>query len=261
MTRVHPRHMPHLFGTEGEAALAAVMRRRPLVALDFDGTLAPIVAKPDQARVPLPVSSRLRKLRNVLPVAILSGRSVGDVRDRLDFEPQFIVGNHGAEDGRTQRERMLEAGMEPVRKLLARRADALAEAGVTVEDKLLSLALHYRLSRNAERARRLIAELVPGDSDAVRVVPGKMVVNVVHVGAPDKAQALLELVNRCQAQCAIFVGDDVNDEPVFAAAPPSWLTVRVGRDHPDSLATFYLDGSFDLARFLDLVLRHAEPLA
>jgi trehalose 6-phosphate phosphatase len=250
--------MPHLFSPEGQAALAAVMQRRPLIALDFDGTLAPIVATPDLARVPLPVSSRLRKLRDLLQVAILTGRSIGDVSGRLDFEPHFVIGNHGAEDGVEERERRLQAGLDPVRELLVRRADDVARVGVTVEDKRLSLALHYRLSRNAEAARRLISELVPGNLDSVRVVPGKMVANVVHADAPNKAQALFELVERCAADCAIFVGDDANDEPVFAAAPMDWLTVRVGRDAPHSAAAFYLDGSFDLAFFLDRLLRHVE---
>lgn len=250
--------MPHLFSLEGEAALAAVMRRRPLVALDFDGTLAPIVATPDLARVPLPVSGRLRKLSQSLQVAILTGRSVDDVKGRLDFDPHFVIGNHGAEDGCADRERTLQAGLDPVRACLARRAPDLERAGVMVEDKRLSLALHYRLSRNAETARGLISELVPGSFELVRVVPGKMVANVVHAHAPDKAQALMELVGRCGADCAIFVGDDANDEPVFDAAPAGWLTVRVGRDAPHSAAAFYLDGSFEFALFLERLLRHVE---
>lgn len=258
MTRRLTSHMPHLFGPAGEAALAAVMRRRPLVALDFDGTLAPIVATPDLARVPLPVSARLRRLSAVLHVAIVTCRSVADVRAKLDFEPHFVLGNHGAEDGCADRERALERGLNPVRALLARHAENLARAGVTVEDKRLSLALHYRLSRKAGMARALIADLVPGDFDGVRVVPGKMVANVVHADAPDKAQALLELARRCGAGCAIFVGDDANDEPVFDAAPEGWLTVRVGRIAQHSAAGFYLDGSFDLALLLDRMLRHLE---
>ena len=232
------------------------MQRRPLLAFDFDGTLAPIVATPDLARVPLPISSRLRKLRNALQLAVITGRSVEDVKPRLDFDPQFIIGSHGAQDGLIDRERALEAGLNPVRELLARRSDDLTRVGVTVEDKRLSLALHYRLSRDPEQAQKVIAKLVPASLDGVRVVPGKMVANIVHMNAPDKAQALLDLLSRCAADGAIFVGDDANDEPVFRMAQPGWLTVRVGRDASHSAADFCLDGGFDLALFLDRLLQH-----
>ena len=255
------RRIQHLFSPEGESAVAAIMQRRPLLAFDFDGTLAPIVATPDLARVPLPVSSRLRKLREVLQLAVITGRSVEDVKPRLDFDPQFIIGSHGAQDGLVDRERALEAGLNPVRELLAWRSDDLTRTGVTVEDKRLSLALHYRLSRDPDGAQKLIAELVPARLKGLRVVPGKMVVNIVHEDAPDKGQALHDLLRRCDAGSAIFVGDDVNDEPVFRMAQPSWLTVRVGRDTARSAASFCLDGGFDLVLFLDRLLQHLNRRA
>ena len=90
--------MKHLFTTEGEIALQAVMRLRPLLAFDFDGTLAPIVARPDEARVAEAVSRGLAALARDLPVAIITGRSVADVRPRLGFAPHYVIGNHGAED-------------------------------------------------------------------------------------------------------------------------------------------------------------------
>ena len=89
--------MRHLFSTDGEAALRAVMQRRPLLAFDFDGTLAPIVARPDQATVPEPVSRGLAKLAERWPVAVITGRSVADVSPRLGFTPRYIIGNHGVE--------------------------------------------------------------------------------------------------------------------------------------------------------------------
>ena len=90
--------MQHLFSPEGEAALAAVLRLQPLMAFDFDGTLAPIVARPTEARIPQAIVKHLRALAQRLPVAIVSGRAVGDVRQRLGFEPHFVLGSHGAED-------------------------------------------------------------------------------------------------------------------------------------------------------------------
>ena len=67
--------MKRLFTPEGETALADTMRRQPLLAFDFDGTLAPIVARPDDARVPPAVAHRLQRLASRLPVAIVSGLS------------------------------------------------------------------------------------------------------------------------------------------------------------------------------------------
>ena len=90
--------MKHLLSREGCLALEAVLRAQPLLAFDFDGTLAPIVARPDDAHVAVAVSQRLDRLARLRPLAVVTGRAVGDVARRLGFTPQFIVGNHGAED-------------------------------------------------------------------------------------------------------------------------------------------------------------------
>jgi len=247
--------MPHLLHPPGEAALAAIMRRAPLLAFDFDGTLAPIVPTPEQARISRSVSGRLRRLAECLPVAIVSGRSVADVSGRLDFEPWCVVGNHGAEIGP---EAVTESAgeLDAVRGLLASRGGELTQAGVTVEDKGLSLALHYRLSRQPERARALIHDALQPVLADYRVFGGKMVENVVRAGAADKSEAMHHLVRQCRASCAVFVGDDVNDEPVFAAAPDDWLTIRVGREDPASQANFFLDSTAEVALLLDRMLMH-----
>ncbi|MDO9285939.1 MAG: trehalose-phosphatase [Aquabacterium sp.] len=250
--------MQHLFTPDGEAALAAVMRLRPLVAFDFDGTLAPIVARPEDARISQAVGARLRALAKRLPVAIITGRSVADVRERLGFEPPYVIGNHGAEDagdaGDAAGMARHSAALAALRDALQRHAGALAAAGVTVEDKGLSIALHYRLSRERERAQALIAELLAPVRATLKVFGGKMVVNAMAADAPDKAHAVLSLVERSGAAAAFFAGDDINDESVFSAAPPHWLTLRIGRDDPGSRARFGLDGPQEMALLLDRIL-------
>ncbi len=242
----------HLFSHEGVAALAATLQRQPLLAFDFDGTLAPIVARPDAARISQAVSARLAALAARLPVAIVTGRSVDDVRDRLGFKPHFIVGNHGAEDESAPVVMPPVPGaLAPLRAQLDARRHELAGTGVTVEDKGHSIAMHYRLSRTRERALALIAELTSAPGDALRVFGGKLVVNVAPRSAPDKAHAVHALVARCGASCALFAGDDVNDEPVFDAAPAGWLTVRVGRDDPQSRAMYFLDSPVEMAMLLE----------
>lgn len=247
--------MQHLFQHDGELALAAALRQRPLLAFDFDGTLAPIVARPDDARISQAVSARLQALATQLPLAIVTGRTVDDVRGRLGFEPRYIVGNHGAEDPLDPAAAAtLGSVLAPLRERLRARQAELAEVGLVVEDKGASLALHYRLSRQRDRALALITDLLAPRDTAWRVFGGKMVVNIVARDAPDKAGAVHGLLARCGADCAVFAGDDVNDEPVFESAPPHWLTIRIGRAERHSAARYFLDSPSEMAMLLEHML-------
>jgi trehalose 6-phosphate phosphatase len=251
--------MRHLFTPEGEAALAAVLRLKPLMAFDFDGTLAPIVARPDDARISAAVATRLKALASRMPVAIVTGRAVADVRERLGFEPQFIVGNHGAEpDAASASHGMLTEALtgplDGLRSTLQKHSEMLDAAGISVEDKSLSIALHYRLSRDGTQAQQLIADLLTPEPAGLRLFAGKMVVNAVAEDAPDKAQAVHALVERLGAAAAFFAGDDVNDEPVFVAAREHWLTLRIGREPPASSARYCLEGPQEMAMLLERVL-------
>ena len=249
--------MRYLFSSEGQQAIAEVVARRPLLAFDFDGTLAPIVPLPHEARLSLAVADRLRLLSLKLPVAIITGRAIADVRPRLHFNPQYVVGSHGAEDHLDEAgAKLLANALEPLRAALIADQEALKSAGVTVEDKVQSIALHYRLARRRDAARALIDSVLRPFSEQMHVFSGKMVVNAVARGAPDKAVAVRRLIERSGASSVLFAGDDVNDEPVFAAAKPDWLTVRVGRGLAPSQAKYFVDGPQDIAMLLESLLMH-----
>jgi trehalose 6-phosphate phosphatase len=260
--------MLHLLSARGEAALAALMRRRPLLAFDFDGTLAPIVDHPDAARLDEAVAARLARLAVRWPVAIVTGRAVADVRTRLgSFVPRYLVGNHGAEDtpgaGAPDPQRWIEA-LDPLRAATHAHRASLEAAGVGSEDKTLSIAFHYRQAAEPARARAAIravlaAAMQAAPSTRLHTFEGKRVVNAVAAGAPDKAHAVQRLVAASGAQGALFAGDDVNDEPVFAAAPEDWVTVRIGgvtadEGHAPSLARWMLDGPHEMPQLLDRLL-------
>lgn len=255
--------MRPLFGFEGRAAIAKLMmERNALLAFNFDGTLAPIVPRPDDARVPLPIAARLQRLCTVRPVAVVTGRSLADVRDRLRFAPRFVIGNHGIEDpGQTFE--LLPArwamALDHLRAALADRASQLAAAGVTFEDKRYSIALHHRLAPDEARARAAIESVLDLASVGLAVGRGNCVFNVVPVGAPDKGDAVLAAARRCDAGAGLFVGDDDNDEPVFEKVPEGWVTVRMGRDHLRSRASYYIDGPPQLPAVLQLLLDTGQP--
>jgi len=250
--------MKHLFTPEGEQALQAVMRLRPLLAFDFDGTLAPIVARPDEARVPEGVSRGLAELAGHLPVAVITGRSVADVRPRLGFEPRYLIGNHGAEDPDAPERAHASPALDALRQRIAGHAAELAAAGVAVEDKRFSIALHYRLAADAGAALVCIEALLRGIEPALRRFGGKCVVNVLAEDLPDKGDALATLVERSGVQAAVFVGDDVNDEAVFLRAEPPSLTIRIGDDDPLSNAMYFLDSEAQLAEVLQRMLALRE---
>jgi len=244
----------HIFSAGGKAALRKVMARAPLLAFDFDGTLAPLVAHPQDASMPLGVMRRISSLASRLPVAIITGRSVADVRARLGFEPRYIIGNHGAEGFGGQPLDIYRQILDAPRTLLSLHQAQLRDHGVQVEDKGLSIALHYRMARDRQQAAEWIAALLRRIEAPLMLSFGKCVVNVTPANAPDKGVALRRLVERESAQAAVFIGDDVNDESAFATAAQHWLTVRIGAAVPRSAAKFFLDHHAQVAVLLQDML-------
>ena len=246
--------MKHLFDAEGRHALQQILSSEPLLAFDFDGTLAPIVPRPDDARVPAPLAQRLAELALLRPVAIVTGRRINDVAPRLGFEPRFVVGNHGAEDPSRDPEPVTLEAMDRLRRWLALHAQVLRNAGVQIEDKGLSVALHYRLAADHDRAIESIDAVLAELDPALHRFGGKCVVNIVPALAPDKGDAIASLLARSGAGSVVFVGDDVTDEAVFRRAEANWLTVRIGRDDPQSQARFFLDSHTEVACLLQTLL-------
>ena len=252
--------MQHLFTPEGDAALAAVVRRRPLLVFDFDGTLAPIVSRPEDARLSPAVAGQLAALARQLPLAILTGRQFADVSSRLGFEPTYVVGGHGAEDehGVAFSQPMHDA-MQRQRVRIEQCRSALHEAGVSVEEKCSSIALHLRTAPDHDHALAAIATTLSSLDDKLRVFGGNMVVNIVHRDAPDKADAVRSLLARCGATSVLFAGDDVNDEPVFEAARADWLTIRVGSPGVFSRAQYSLESPDEVAALLERIAALLQP--
>lgn len=226
-----------------------------MLAFDFDGTLAPIVAHPRAARASLAVVRGLKSLLSTHEVAVLSGRSVDDLRTRLGFAPHHLIGNHGAEDPGCEQSRAhsaaFRARLEPVREAaLGGWAGALSAIGVTMEDRGLSLSFHYRLSRDREAARVLIAEMLQAEGQGIRAFDGKLVIHVMAVEAPGKLEALRTLMARQGIERVLYAGDDPSDEAVFRQQGPGWFTLLVGGDARLSAAGFHLNATSDMPLFL-----------
>ncbi len=246
--------MKNILHPEGLQALATLFLGRPLLSFDFDGTLAPIVAMPEDAKPPEVVVGLLGQLAAHHPVVIVTGRSVADVSPRLGFKPFGVVGNHGSEDP-VEPGRIKPELLDCLRVLVdGPQGQSLKAAGVMIEDKGLSMALHYRLAKDPEQACQRIREMLDSLGPCIEVFDGKMVFNVTTPGSPDKADAALTLLRRSGADRLMFVGDDVNDEPIFERALPDWVTVRVGHDGT-SKAAWFLESIADMPSLLEACWR------
>lgn len=256
--------MEHILSARGLQVLRSYMQQHPLLAFDFDGTLAPIVAQPAEASIPSASLSTLQQLSERCAVAILTGRSIRDAQSRLGFEPRGIVGQHGAESLIEGEYRVVGASQElaGLRHKIAEHADELRAAGVSIEDKQQSFALHYRQADDHPRARQCIARLLQDLPAQLQQSAGKCVVNIVAGDSPDKAGALSALLDRLQLATVIFLGDDENDEPVFryAMTRNHCLSIKVGA-HEASSAQYYLRDDSEVQTLLMHMLQALAPHA
>lgn len=242
------------FSEPGVQRLDEIAKPGLLCVFDFDGTLSPIVDRPEQARLPDEALQRLITLSGLAPLAIITGRSVADIRARLEFEPDFVIGNHGSEGmpGWEVKSEYYENLCKTWEALLAAalKDNPLLESGIWVENKRYSLSVHYRRTQDSERAYANLVELFRTAMPEARVVAGKSVFNLVPQDAPDKGTALEQLMRTCGAPSAIYVGDDVTDEDVFRLRRPDLLTVRI-EPMVGSAAEFFLYRRNDILRMLD----------
>ncbi len=212
---------------------------RALLAFDFDGTLAPIVASRDAAAMRGRTFALFKRVCALYPTAVISGRSRRDVRSRLQgARVRYVVGSHGLEPGFDSPE--TEAALDEARTELARLV--AKTPGLDLEDKRYSLAVHFRKARRKRLASTAILAVLDRLETPMRVIPGKFVLNAVLAASPNKGDALLELRTRARADVALYVGDDVTDEDVFRLDQPGrLLTVRVGRSRTSAAAYFLRD--------------------
>ncbi len=223
----YPLPVPVPVTAEGRTGLAALLAapRRALIGLDFDGTLAPIVPDPAQARV-LPAA--LAGLRALTPlvgtVAVISGRPAPRAVEygSLDQVPGVVVlGHYGRQrwqDGELTSPPSppgLAVARERLPGVLAR---AGAPDGTWIEDKTDALAVHTRRTADPDRALAVISGplLRLAERTGLRAEPGRMVLELRPPGS-DKGQALMDLAAQRTPAAVMFCGDDLGDRPAFAA--------------------------------------------
>jgi trehalose 6-phosphate phosphatase len=239
--------------------LAAIRRdpARAMIATDFDGTLAPIVADPREARADPGAVAALRELAGLVgTLAVITGRPAAEAVELGGFEsvPGLIVlGHYGLE--RWQGGALTGPGDLPGVEAARERlpgvlAGAGAPEGVWVEDKGSALAVHTRRAADPVEALGALREPLAGLAADVGLVvePGRLVIELRPPGM-DKGAALTALVAERQAGPVLFAGDDLGDLAAFAA-----VRALRGEGHPGATVCSASGEVSELAAEADLVV-------
>jgi trehalose 6-phosphate phosphatase len=235
----------NLFYSKGLVEFARYVSPDTLFAFDLDGTLAPIVADNSKARVDEAVRNTLRRLVKLANVTVITGRSRKDALAMLGFEPQLVIGNHGAELHEDHRSWSFVENCLVWRHQLH---DALFyEPGIEIELKGESIALHYRNTEDHENALSMIQAALDKLAPVPRVIMDKYVVNLLPMEAFTKGEALVAAMGELEAKRVIYFGDDIT---VLTLKGVDVFGIHIGAKDPTTMA-FYLNSQSEMLGLLN----------
>jgi len=243
-----------------EEIVARLSGRRPAVFLDYDGTLTPIVPRPEMAVLSPPAREAIEALAGRCFVAVVSGRDRRDVEKLVGLEGIAYAGSHGFDIAAPGGDEFLfERGVEFLPDLDAAEVELLRRLGslegVQVERKRFAIAVHYR---------RAAADVVPAVARAVEEVQaghgrlrrtgGKMIFELRPALDWDKGKAVAWLLERFSLKASealpIYIGDDETDEDAFRALQPRGLGIVVRDEGRPTAAAYALEDCRQVELFL-----------
>lgn len=247
--------------------------RRVAVFLDYDGTLTPIVDRPDLAVLADATREVLVRLAKTCPVAIVSGRDLADVRERVGIDGLFYAGSHGFDIAGPNALRHAHPDAFDAQPSLAAAGQELARAtrgleGVLIESKRFAIAVHYRLvsDEDVPKVERAVAH-VAGEHPALRRTSGKKVFELRPALEWDKGRAVLWLVKLLGDDALpIYIGDDDTDEDAFRALADRGAGIAVIEAPRETAARYRLRDPDEVREFLGaltaaIASRGSEPPA
>jgi trehalose-phosphatase len=262
--------MRYLFDVWGEVAHHLKSAEHILLLSDYDGTLTPIVDKPELATLPQGIKKLLRKLakNRRYTVGIISGRALADLKSKVDLDGIIYAGNHGLEIegfGSSFLEPIAEE-MRPFLQLLNQALSAMLRGikGVFVEDKGLTVSVHYRLVDDTEEGRvkdtfRKVTDTL-NVMGKIKITQGKKVYEIRPPGDWDKGKAIDWLmaewreVSGKSGALPVYLGDDLTDEDAFKTIERNHgISIFVGEGGLQSAARYFVQSPEEVAQFLKML--------
>lgn len=242
-----------------------------LLLADYDGTLAAIVGRPEDAVLSASVRQKLQALarKSRTSVGVISGRQLAELKSLVGIEGIYYSGNHGLEiegPGLKYINPQAEEACPTMQDLAAQLTPALRNIeGVIIQDKGLSVSVHYRLAKPEKEdavtsaVKRITAPHV--DKGEIRVYPMKKVWEIRPPVNWDKGKAVEFIGHEIKANLklsrllTVYPGDDTTDEDAFKVLhrPEGW-SVFVGQENASSAAEYFLNSVAEVEEFLSRLL-------
>ncbi len=260
--------LPDALASFGQLA-GVVSARRPAIFFDFDGTLSEIVDEPGAATLVPGADKALQSLAALYPVAVLSGRGLEDIRERVGIPGLWYAGSHGFEmvgpDG-TYHRNDTAAEAVPVLEQAAVELAAKLESipGVVVEHKRYAVAVHYRNAAPEAAATVTAAVHNIGNRSGLKVTTGRKVVELRPDIEWDKGATLQWIVDQVAGEeplLPIFIGDDLTDEDGFDAVLHDGVGIVVRHTEDGDRATgarFSLDSPEMVRQFIERLVAQCD---
>jgi trehalose-phosphatase len=261
--------MKHLFKDWGTLQTRIRQARNLLLFLDYDGTLTPIVSRPDRALCPIRVRRLLETLRDLpgVHLAIVSGRSLEDVRRKVGVAGIVYVGNHGLEiekPGGRPGKPTLPAGRRELKEITRNVQKALKDMpGILFEEKGPVLSVHYRNVPRKYFAQipRVIEEELRSRKGRWKTASGKRVLEIRPNADFNKGKAVKEIMRGFSSGEALpfYLGDDQTDEDAFRVLKGRGISVFIGPGRFPSGADFFLLNPAEVHEFLSRCQKVRRP--
>jgi trehalose-phosphatase len=241
-------HVPEIAGHRGQLA----------IFLDYDGTLTPIVSHPEEAVLSDSMRQTLKDLASRVPVAILSGRDLADVRERVGIENIVYAGSHGFDIAgpRGLRRQMANEFLPKLDTAEKKLQEALnGISGARVERKRFSIATHYRnvKEHDVPRVKQAVGEVAWRHRE-LRKMTGKKVYELQPDIDWDKGKAVLWLLEAMGPEpreiFPIYIGDDRTDEDAFRTLQQRGVGIVVSEQDCHTTARYLLRSPVQVEHFL-----------
>ena len=239
-------------------------RRRSGLMADLDGTLSEMVVRPEDAHVSPDVREALEQLSQELPVvAVITGRSAKDALQMVGVEELTYIGNHGMERIERGEHSVVEAFapyLPELRKATAILGNSLNTPGLWLEDKDVSISLHYRHCDDQARAHTEILQAIYAlpNRDKFLIIEGKLVVNFLPTVGSSKGSAVVDLVKEHNLSGGLFMGDDITDLDAFHAVQK---LRRDGGFHGMNVAVMGGEEKHEVLKEADFTLDNVEEVS